>query len=80
MSLNSTKITLDDASFIQILANQTGTIMPEPQQGVVIRVGTNAEANEITLPSGGVQFLEPVDVWARDRKRAFGHTVLEVIK
>ncbi len=78
--LTAERYTLSADEWTPILVDETATIMPTPEKGVNIRIGTNHKDNEIPLPTEGITFLEPVTLWAKDRASDFGHTVLGVIK
>lgn len=78
--LTSERHMLSSTEWTPILVDETATIMPTPDKGVMICIGTLNDANAIPLPLEGIRFNEPVSLWAKDRVSDFGHTILGVIK
>jgi hypothetical protein len=78
--LTSQRYTLSSEAWTPILTDEEATIMPTPEIGVTICIGTLDEDNAIPLPPEGMTFNHPVSLWAKDRVSEFGHTILGVIK
>lgn len=78
--LTSERYTLSSTEWTPILVDETATIMPTPEAGVIICIGILDDANAIPLPQEGITFNRTVSLWAKDRVSEFGHTVLGVVK
>lgn len=78
--LTSERHTLSSTEWTPILVDETATIMPTPDKGVMICIGILDDDNAIVLPPEGVTFNSPVSLWAKDRASEFGHTILGVVK
>ena len=82
--MNAEKQILSTETWTHILDAEKGSIMPQSDPRIKLRVGANDEAKEIYLPTEGIRFGLPASVWARGAKvnfgEGYGNSVIEVIK